>query len=204
MKQFRPFLTAVVIVGIVFAPVFHVCGECLAGPESNGASRGEMRETTDLVDLMERDPDVRTLITVRDEITMRVLGLGVRPDELISAYQAGDEERIIDLLGYSHREISDFRDRLNSARNAVMDRYPQIERMIQESPPPTYGAYDFSFIENLMETGPNVMDHPNCRVVPYVAALAVCSLAGPVLYWACAFVALCSFCSGGWVSAVCG
>lgn len=42
-----------------------------------------------------------------------------------------------------------------------------------------------------------------CRWGPYVAALAGCTLLGPGWYWVCAYVALCSFCTGGAVSTIC-
>lgn len=42
-----------------------------------------------------------------------------------------------------------------------------------------------------------------CKWMQYVASLALCSLGGPFWYWPCAYVAICSFCSGGYVDRAC-
>jgi len=39
-------------------------------------------------------------------------------------------------------------------------------------------------------------DPSSCEWLPYVAALALCTLLGPIWYWVCAYVAYCSFCKG--------
>lgn len=39
-------------------------------------------------------------------------------------------------------------------------------------------------------------DPDSCEWLPYVAALALCTLLGPIWYWVCAYVAYCSFCTG--------
>ena len=36
----------------------------------------------------------------------------------------------------------------------------------------------------------------DCKWLQYTAALAVCTTAGPVIYWPCAYLAYCSFCTG--------
>lgn len=43
----------------------------------------------------------------------------------------------------------------------------------------------------------------SCQWVPYVAALALCTLLGPGWYWVCAYVAYCSFCTGSLRDALC-
>jgi len=44
-----------------------------------------------------------------------------------------------------------------------------------------------------------------CQWLPYTAALLACTITGnAVLYFACASIALCNYCSGGIVSSLCG
>lgn len=42
-----------------------------------------------------------------------------------------------------------------------------------------------------------------CENLQYIAALLVCTTAGPIFYWACAYVAYCSFCEGGLTDDLC-
>lgn len=48
-----------------------------------------------------------------------------------------------------------------------------------------------------------ITDDVTCDWTPYLASLALCTLAGPAWYWPCAYVALCAYCEGGWVDSAC-
>lgn len=169
------------------------------------------RDADELDVLLRQDPDVQTLITVRDEMSQRALNYGVSTSTLRAAYQAKDEEQIAAMLGYSEEEIKTLNYRLDKARLAIFDRYPEIERMVRENPqnscgysPKTTSCETDRFFDNFSADTYNIARPTSCRYAPYVAALAVCTLAGPVWYWPCAYVALCSFCSGGRVDSICG
>lgn len=43
----------------------------------------------------------------------------------------------------------------------------------------------------------------DCAWVPFTASVALCSALGPTLYWACAAVAACHWCEGGWIDDAC-
>ena len=204
MAKARVLLSAVLTAGVMCMPICNVWSQDPKEEERYKPASDGIRQTTDIDHLLDRDPDVRTLLAVRDEITRRVIELHIPPDQLRRAYQAGDEYAIAELMGYSEAEIRAFRGRLDEARVAIFQKFPQVERMAQESPTPSYQTDDLFFLDHLRESEPNIVDRATCRIVPYVAALSLCTLAGPVFYWPCAYVALCSFCSGGWVGTICG
>jgi len=168
------------------------------------------RSLDELDVLLEQDPDVQALLAISDEMTQRVIDRNVSISALKAAYQAKDEQQVIALLGYSDAEIKDLSYRLENRRKAIFDKYPEIVRMVKEKPEGSCGYCNDSsscttdrFFDRFSVFEQNRPNRPTCRWSPYVAALAVCTLAGPAWYWPCAYVALCSFCTGGWVSTAC-
>ena len=171
------------------------------------------RSPDELDALLKQDSDVQTLIAISDEMTQRVIDRNVSISALKAAYQARDEQQIIALLGYSSAEFKDLSYRLENTRKAIFNKYPEIVQMVKEKPESSCGYSNISsscgtdrFFDrfNLIEQNRLEGEGPTtCRWGPYVAALALCRLGGPVWYWPCAYVALCSFCTGGAVSTIC-
>jgi hypothetical protein len=214
-----------------------LASEGVHAPEaSRSTSRVDAQERSpeELNGLLQRDPDVGTLIAVRDEMTRRFIDRRVSTVALKRAYQAMDEEKVAALLGYSPAEILALNYRLDRARKAVFGKFPEIARLANEHLPTTSCGFSPStescgidqFLNRLAFFDPRERVHrffdpvstnasnppegefetekdPDCDWGPYTAALALCTLAGPFWYWACAYVALCSFCRGGWVDDVC-
>lgn len=172
------------------------------------------RSPDELDALLEQDPDVQTLLAIRNEITQRVVDRNISISALKAAYQARDDEQIISLLQFSESEIKDLNYRLDNARKAIFDKYPEVVQMMKEMPESSCGFTKNStscktdrFFDNFNEYANNglapELAPTRCCWGPYVAALAGCTLLGPGWYWVCAYVALCSFCTGGAVSTIC-
>jgi len=93
-----------------------------------------MRSPDDLDDLLQQDPDVLALINIREEMTARAVARNVSPAALKTAYRNADSVAIADLLGYSENDIKDLAFRLDSARLAILKRYPEIAQLAKDSP----------------------------------------------------------------------
>jgi hypothetical protein len=171
--------------------------------------------------LLKLDPDVRELIDIRQEITQRVIDRNVSITELRAAYQNRDEKQFRKLMEFTNADIKSLQRRISKSRTAILDRYPEIENLMSESDryvnsynPLTGNRKTGEFADHLSSYSSNYLESElvleyeeggdvTCRWAPYIAGLAVCTTLGPILYWPCAYVALCSFCSGGWVDSAC-
>jgi hypothetical protein len=164
----------------------------------------------DLDDLLENDPDYLELIEIRDDFTDRIISLGVPINDLRQAYANSDDEEIWSLLGLTNADVKELHDRLDKARLNLLDRYPELEDLMEQSSQQSCGfnpnvgncALDFYF-DNFSDITDASAGPVTCRYGQYAATLAVCTLTGPKFYWLCAYAATCSYCSGGWVSRVC-
>lgn len=43
----------------------------------------------------------------------------------------------------------------------------------------------------------------SCQWGPFIASLILCTTLGPVLYWPCAYIGMCSFCDGSVIDTLC-
>jgi len=152
-------------------------------------------------------------------MTRRAISRGVSPVALKTAYETKDEEKVRRMLGYSRAEIMIINYRLDRARKAILEKFPEIAELVlvKEQWSTSCAAnpsldrcsteqFFNSLGEELIILGEELIiedGEVTCDWGPYLAALAACTLAGPIWYWVCAYVALCSFCRGGWVDEVC-
>lgn len=169
------------------------------------------RNADELDDVLLLDSDVQELISVRDEMMQRAIDSQLTPAELKAAFDAGDEDQIALALGYSTADLKSLNYRLDRARAGVLKKFPEVEAIVASSPPSSCGINPQSascgaerFFDNFSIYEENRARPMSCSWAAYIAALAVCTLAGPIWYWVCAFAALCSFCRGGWVDSACG
>jgi hypothetical protein len=170
----------------------------------------EQRSAEVLDRLLRQDRDVRTLLEIRDEMTRRTISRGVSPVALKMAYETKDEEKVRRMLGYSQAEIMIINYRLDRARRAILEKFPEIAHLVKEqwstscAASPSLDRCSAEQFFNSLDEELIIEDgEVTCDWGPYIAALAACTLAGPLWYWVCAYVALCSFCRGGWVDKVC-
>ena len=143
-------------------------------------------------------------------MTRRTISRGVSPVALKMAYETKDEEKVRRMLGYSQAEIMIINYRLDRARRAILEKFPEIAHLVKEqwstscAASPSLDRCSAEQFFNSLDEELIIEDgEVTCDWGPYIAALAACTLAGPLWYWVCAYVALCSFCRGGWVDKVC-
>ncbi len=170
------------------------------------------------------DSDLRELISIRDEMTSRALESGVSGAVIAGIVESNDTSRFASILGYTDGELAELGERIALLGRTIRERYPGLE---EKAGVDTDGcpACDFAGVEERwnrlaarygkggsmpLDGEQNQIPEPDpkqkgvrCRMVPYSAALAGCTSLGPVLYWACATVATCMYCSGGWVDVAC-
>jgi hypothetical protein len=177
----------------------------------------------DLDNLLKQDPDVRQLIDIRQEITRRVIDRNVPIAAVKAASQNKDETQFRRLLGFTNSEFKYLKIRLNESRLAILDRYSEMENLVADDNkdsfrynPLTGSRKTGQFVDKLTSYSNNYLEmeeleleyeagsEVRCRWAPYIAGLVGCAATGPVWYWPCAFVVVCSFCSGGWVDSACG
>ncbi len=150
------------------------------------------------------DPAFQILLSVRNELTQRVIERNIPKDKLWAAYQQKDTGQLALLLGLTPEDLKILNYRLQTARTALLKKYPEVRQAYYEML--SNDAYTHKinreFPLDKIVQNPKLAE-PDCDWVKYTAALLVCTTAGPVIYWPCAYLALCSFCQGGWVDTVC-
>lgn len=216
------FLLSVITLSLPHSPVGQAQENPSTSTESMVASTTSPQERSleDLEAALRDSQELKDLINFRDEITQRVTASRVSARTLRRAYESGDERRIAALLGYSDTDLLLLNQRLDNLRRALLTTFPEIQRLMATtthspcgfSPSPrTCGTARFfdNFEGYTQGVSPMYIEpepgggEVTCQWAPYTAALAVCTLAGPIWYWPCAYVATCSFCRGGWVATAC-
>jgi len=144
-------------------------------------------------------------------------------DALVEAVSAHDSARAATILGFTEAEANALNARMDQLRVQIFLAFPDVEKMavgyagsscgfsVADSHCDVRAAVDnaaaaVSAMDNLLAfmNMPQGSNRPvSCHWGPYTASLVLCTTLGPVLYWPCAYVALCSFCEGGWVDSAC-
>jgi len=167
-------------------------------------------------------PAVREVVATARDIAYRVSMVFDR-DALVEAISAHDGARAAELLGFTEAEANALNARMDELRVEIFLAFPDVERMsvgyagsscgfaVAGSQCDVRSAVDnaaeaVSALDELLGfmDAPQGSNRPvSCHWGPYTASLVLCTTLGPVLYWPCAYVALCSFCEGGWVDSAC-
>lgn len=199
---------------VILIPILLVAGIPLPAEAQPGRSCQEapIPFTTGLAARVAESPTFAHLEELTRQLAHRAAL--VDPAELEEAYRTEDEDRIAELLGFTESQLAEMDASLRELRLAIFREFPELERHAAQaavgscgfSPSiarcPLQAALDAA--PQLMEDGPlNESPNVECQWAQYTAALALCTLAGPVWYWPCAYLALCSYCRGGWVTASC-
>lgn len=136
------------------------------------------------------------------------------PAALRQAINSRDSAKVASLLGFSLEEFKRISARIKANGAKLRKEFPEL---VSESAL-TLALSDYGFSKFAGVSDSKVTHHVlgatsnsrvqssdvSCRYVPFTAALIVCSAGGAVIYLACATVATCEFCSGGWVDSACG
>ncbi len=167
--------------------------------------------------LLASSEDFRELRLIHKEIETRVLSTGAPPDELREAYRKGDEKEIIKLMGFTEDEMSGLAVRLKHARNNLIEVFPEI-RLAIENESECINCEDdraekvdkffskFDYYTKRGDTRPSPFPLPTagevttqaetgCQYLQYTICLGLCTLAGPIIYWPCAYLCYCTYCS---------
>lgn len=162
--------------------------------------------------LLERE--ISELLSIRNAITTRVFENKVDVVKLKNAYLASDEKRIAELLKYTPSDVENMNTQLRNIVERMINKAPQLSVLIQEKKVKNCSKCNIEeFFNNFnyhvgksprLAKVTNVPAGTDCQWVPYLASLALCTTLGPLLYWPCAYVALCSWCWGTEVDALCG
>lgn len=194
---------------------------CELAPEPKDAEEEKdlvAQKNEDLENQLKEDPDVLGLLAVRDKISQQILDSGVSGQDLQQVFYSNDPAEITQLLGFTQAEVNYLNNKLIQHSNALLARYSELQTYTQ-----THNANcsDYSCFENnehanalftnldtyLSLSTENGLGKNQaavaCEWLPFIGALILCAQTGPILYWICAYVSLCSFCDGGWVDAIC-
>ena len=188
----KPLCVVVVLCLVVVSPI------AAGSPEKSLTSSPTMRELQEIMQ------DIAARAALAD------------PAELEAAFRASDVAEVTRLLGFTAEEYLTLDARLTELRVALGDEFPELKRRAERMAPyscafsPSFAqchvkrsldaAADVPISLAQIEEENQVVD---CLWGQYTTALAICTLAGPVWYWPCAYLALCAYCNGGWVDDAC-
>ena len=164
----------------------------------------------------------QALIGIRNYMTAQVLQTEPDIEDLRDAYLSQDTDEIQSLMGFSVLQIDSLDSLLEYHRAGLINAFPELAQCADEIVFPDETEYINQFFDNfdyyilaVQETA--IPEKPSktasdriqatavdCQWGPYFATLVACGFSGPIAYWICAYVAICSFCSGGWVDDACG
>jgi len=164
------------------------------------------RQELTLEQRLQADPLTRELMEVANDFARRAAS--VDPDGLRAVIERRDSEAFAGLMGFTIEQLNAENARLDEIRAELLGRYPELVEIAAEQSRGECGL-DIS-LESCgggwlpaNTTAAVDIEGTSCNWVPYTAALALCTAAGPIFYWACAIVALCTFCSGGAADTIC-
>lgn len=218
--MFRKVVSIVVVFSLLSLSFFSCSDETATRPEDLPEVRNAGLGNPGVI--LSESQEVRDLIDIRNDMIARALASGVSGTELADIVSSNDEERFASVLGYTEDEMNTVGDRIAALGTSLRNRFPQLQAMADYPSPCIACTFD-----NIAEKWDNLLmadkrsdillregevmlpaPDPNqkgvsCQWVPYTASLSLCTLSGPVFYWACAVVAICTFCSGGWIDTMC-
>lgn len=155
---------------------------------------------------MDADPLVQRLDALIKEVSKRASERGVSTNDAIRAGRARGTAAAGELLGYVPGELEAIDAEIASLLKQIISKYPavqaQVDGRLTVAPRVQIacGESGQSFTAAMCE---GELDETNCNWLLYTAALVACTAAGPVLYWACALLAWCEFCTSELHEAIC-
>lgn len=193
------------------------CGEGAArSPVSPGAEvlSGELSgaEERYLEQLLRSDTDLAKVRRITKEMASRLDERGLQVEDVAVATKEGRVDDVALMLGLSVGELMEANQELRQTIGVLAQRYPRIvsdaggivTRARAADPLRAAVGTDAVVADELPCEGETCEDESGCRIVPYLAALTLCTAFGSTpLYFACALVALCEFCTGGLAAVVC-
>lgn len=135
---------------------------------------------------------------------------------MILAYENNNDEYFSLLLGYNEQQIQKIKKRILSLNKRIIERYPSIKEQVMVQQKQKCNSCDFNKLianwdemvlkYNNQHRRKLAVDPAICEMVPLVVGIVVCAAtagASVLLYAACTYVVVCSFCEGGWADDIC-
>jgi len=156
------------------------------------------------------EPLVYELIRIKNEITSHIISNEIDISQLQEAYVENDEEKIKEIMGFPADVLNKYEEALDMVSEKLLKKYPMLVDLINDLALCS-GCPEIDYFDNIEELPLVLPDNSiikasekvKCKWVPYTASLLVCSASGPIIYWPCAYVAICAWCEGGWVNDAC-
>lgn len=160
------------------------------------------------------DPELREFLIRAEFLLRRFVAVSPSPEEVERSLAQG-EEAFLALLGLDAPESRRRYRTLQESAYRLLERRPhlqaELDEMIRGSAPP---CESFEIVDLARRLGArsdagtaaaSKEERVVCEWIPYAAALVLCTISGnPVLYFACATIAMCNYCSGGLMDSLCG
>ncbi len=159
------------------------------------------------------DPELEDFLHRAGFLLRRFVAVAPTVEEVEKAIEGGEEDllRLLDLdpaaVRRQYRTLQLDAYRLLE-RNPVLEA--EVEGLLRIGVPPCDTWELTQLARRLEEREPGQYfdgkeDRVVCAWMPYAAALVICTLTGnTIFYFACAAIAMCSNCSGGIVTTLCG
>ena len=166
---------------------------------SCGAERDNPVQSVHWESDLASSPEVQELIAMQDQIAASLYGLPV--EEVLEALQ--NPAKAAELTGYY-----DWQERVTRISTSLYEKFPQL-REYESTAAPCSLEESARLMKRLCSkkgTFPLLVESRKpvkCQWGPYVMSLIGCTALGPGGYFICSYIALCSFCSGGYVDTIC-
>lgn len=161
--------------------------------------------------------EIEALLNIRNSIMEKVIKNSVDILALKKAYLEKDELKIKNLLNYSSDELEAMNIELKKLTSSIKNKVPEIINLINAKEKNNCRTCDIEkFFDNfnhyarinttinknrLRKTMEESGD--NCHWIQYGACLSLCTLCGPLWYWPCSYLCLCTYCWGPTIDDIC-
>ncbi len=100
-------------------------------------------------------------------------------------------------------EAEKLSERLTAIGDSLLLKYPELNSYIDTLECQTCSVDKFFEYYYAFTDTSYINKRFSCRWGPYIATLIGCTKLGPILYWPCAYAAMCGWCSGGIADDIC-
>ncbi len=208
-------LRVLVFASILFLPLAGGCGREV--PSSSPMEDPSIRTGSDSSgqpgEEMAPDPQLEDFLHQAEILVRMFVERAPSAEETQLAIEEGPEA-FARLIGMTPEESGRFMEELRRRAEELMLSHPRLEAGVDELErrgAPVCDSWELVRMADEIQQAHALgmpplskEDRVICRVLPYTMALLTCSLTGnPIVYAACAVVAMCAYCSGGFVSSLC-
>lgn len=213
---------SIALIGILLA-TFWILSSCYKTNENGFPSLNNSTNTKNSLKqtkVSSIPPELIELLKIRDAIAYRVVTNKISKVNLAKAFQNHDTNALQRLLGINNHELEIYQERIKRLRESLLKKYPDLkEEYLKQLNCKSCKETDINTVyKKITSTGffkvingepisimtPSTLNTNSiikengdgtCSWIPYTACLVVCTSTGPIFYWPCAYVCMCSFCT---------